>query len=153
MPTVRIPISNTRKQSSEYARVSIQDWRRLRSVPWSKHRGGYAVTRSLGLMHRNVLNLEPGDRRQADHIDRNRLNNTRTNLRVVTAAQNSQNRASKPGSSSRYRGVGWDKSRNLWVAYVRADGKSKYLGRYADEDEAGRVAREARQLLMPYSIT
>ena len=42
-------------------------------------------------LHRMVLGLERGDKRQADHIDRNTLNNTRQNLRIATQTQNAMN--------------------------------------------------------------
>lgn len=152
MPTVRLPL-NTRFKSNLYTRVSIQDWKTVRDKPWCRHNRGYAINNERGLLHRVVLGLPKGDPRQADHIDRDRLNNTRSNLRIATPAQNSQNRDSKPGSSSRFRGVGWDKNRQRWIAYGRANGRIVSLGRYDDEEQAALIAQEWRQENMPYSIT
>ena len=52
-------------------------------------RGGVCVTR---YMHREVCGLRAGDRLEADHINHNRLDNRRTNLRVVSHAENMRNR-------------------------------------------------------------
>lgn len=117
---------------------------------------GYAVTmvpseggkqRSLYL-HRLLLGLDFGDKRQADHINRDRLDNRRSNLRVVTHAENSQNRGSKPGSLSSYRGVTFDLRYGLWRAYVCG----KTLGRFPTEIEAARVAARFRAEHMPFSV-
>lgn len=71
---------------------------------WYLDNNGYAaryVPQRTQLLHRAVLNLLPGDPRQGDHIDGRRLNNRRSNLRIVTPAENAQNRPSRPGTSSR----------------------------------------------------
>jgi hypothetical protein len=101
-------------------------------------------------MHRLVLGLNAGDNRQGDHINRNRLDNRRDNLRIVNNhAEQNQNRGSHKGSTSRHRGVCWNAKRRKWEVYVCVNGKRKNLGRYDDEAEAGRVAIEYRRQVMP----
>ena len=83
-----------------------------------------------------------------DHIDRNRSNNRIENLREVTNQQNSFNMnkcVSINGKlpSSNYKGVTWDKSRNSWIAYIKINRKTKYLGRFIDEIEAAQAYNEA----------
>lgn len=46
-------------------------------------------------------------------------------------------------NSSKYKGVSWNKKRKKWHVSIYIDGKTKYLGSYADEDEAGRVYNKA----------
>ena len=102
------------------------------------------------LLHREILGLVHGDGLEADHVDGNRLNNRRSNLRAVTPAENSQNLASRPGTS-RYRGVSWCKRARKWQAQAKANGRIHYLGKFADEHEAGRVASEYRLQIMPFT--
>lgn len=102
-------------------------------------------------LHRELMGLTRGDGLEVDHRDRNRLNHRRSNLRVVTPRANSQNVSSTAGTSSKYRGVTWDKRRRKWQAQVMADGKRQHLGSYSSEEEAAEVARNARATLMPYA--
>lgn len=149
MPTVRMAV-NKRAQSGLYTRVSIQDWCKVRNHSWSVSRG-YAYHTDLGRLSRYILGLKKGDPRQADHTDRDRLNNTRSNLRVVTHAQNGQNKSKQAGTSSRYRGVSWHKGGRKWMAEVEVQGKKTYLGLFTDEERAGEAAREARKRILPFA--
>lgn len=47
-----------------------------------------------------------------DHIDRDRCNNCKDNLRWVNSSENSQNREKKENTSSKYKGVYWNKVNN-----------------------------------------
>lgn len=66
----------------------------------------------------------------------NSLNNQRLNLRDATHAQNSMNRRSYRGSTSKYKGVFWDAQFQKWHARITVAGKQKFLGRYLDELDA-----------------
>lgn len=68
-------------------------------------------------------------------------------LEAVTHRENMTRHWQRRGSSSRYPGVSWRKREKKWYAYVYADGRMMSLGFYCDEDEAGRVAAEARARL------
>ena len=125
---------------------------------WTWHLGakGYAVRFDTALnrnvwMAREIVGLKLGDRRQADHISRDKLDNRRANLRVVTAAQNSQNVPARRKTSA-HRGVCWDRSIGRWIAYAHRHGKRVYLGSFADESAAAAKAVAWRREHMPYSI-
>lgn len=76
-------------------------------------------------------------------VDDDRL----ANLRPCTVSQNSLN--SKRNARGRANGLprGVEKKGNRFRAWVSVDGKTKKLGHYATEEEAGVVAREAREKL------
>lgn len=101
-------------------------------------------------MHRQVLRMVKGDRREVDHVNGNPLDNRALNLRRVTRRQNGQNLGSH-GGSSRYRGVWWAKSNNAWCAMVKLNGERHYLGQFEDEDEAGAVAQRFREEHMSHT--
>jgi hypothetical protein len=106
------------------------------------------------LLHRFLMGLRPGDARQVDHRNLDRLDCRRANMRVVTKAQNQQNLAAGgvPGTSSRYRGVSWNKATGRWRAQAKVAGRKHWLGDFHDEDEAGRVAAAFRAAHMPFAL-
>ena len=154
--SARIPLRGTDGSIRAWAMIDAEDLGDLGQFRWRLMNTGY-VARHRGknteLMHRRILGLMPGDKRQADHKDRDRLNNQRSNLRVVSGAtENHQNRESYRGSTSKYRGVSWYPRDGLWTARAQLHGRIYFLGRFEDEDEAARVAAEWRQVNMPYSV-
>lgn len=118
---------------------------------------GYAVrsTRVDGKqqivwLHREILGLKRTDSREADHINRDRLDNRRANLRVATRFQNRQNLASM-GGSSKHRGVSWDKRSGKWRAQAGLSGRKHFIGYFKTEQEAADAAARFREQNMPYS--
>lgn len=135
----------------------ITQWR------WSLSRGGYAMrtTRRGGgrrgpsttiLLHRLLLALERGDRRQVDHVNGDRLDCRRANLRVVPGHAANRQNVVLTGGSSAYRGVSWDKRTRSWRAGLKVNGRSVWIGRFDDEVEAAKAAAEARRAMLPYSV-
>lgn len=80
--------------------------------------------------------LMPGVSR-VDHRDGNGLNYQRENLRPATNRQNAQGFCHKKlGSTSKYRGVCWDKKVSKWMAYITVNSRLKFLGYFIDETKA-----------------
>ena len=88
-------------------------------------------------MHRRVLGEPSGF--LVDHINGVTLDNRRSNLRAVRAAENAKNRASAKGSSSPFLGVSIDNLHKKWVAQIQIKGKKVLLGLFTDETEAARA--------------
>jgi hypothetical protein len=107
---------------------------------WHLSANGYAVSggwRAKRLyIHQLVLPVPTGY--EVDHVNRNKLDNRRTNLRMATRAQNARNRVRSEGARARYRGVQLAPS-GKWGAYIRVDGKQKWLGCFDSPEEAARV--------------
>ena len=92
-------------------------------------------------MHRYIM-LVFDREDQVDHKNLNPLDNRRENLRVCTNLQNQMNRGPRRGSSSKYKGVQWDKGRNRWKAGITIKGKLHFIGRYLLEKEAAKMYDE-----------
>ena len=115
---------------------------------WKIARDGYVHCRytvSRGrrkwrFIHRVILGLADGDPLQVDHINRNKRDNRRENLRIVTAAVNSQNRLRVHEKSSRYANVCWNRGCRKWQASVKVGGRNHHLGLFDDELEAALTA-------------
>lgn len=84
--------------------------------------------------HRMLMQPPPGF--QVDHINGNRLDNRRCNLRVVTPKVNAQNIWRTKRNTSGYRGVSFDRRRNRWFAQCWSNGKNNWLGYHATLEDA-----------------
>ena|SRR5258708_2925659 len=94
-------------------------------------------------LHRFILNLEPGDP-DVDHVDGNGLNNVKANLQLATHQQNQCNqRKQLRKTSSRFKGVTWDRHAGEWKAQIKVKGKNHYLGCFAIEQEAAEAYDQA----------
>lgn len=88
------------------------------------------------LAHRLLLGLRPGDRREVDHINHDGLDNRQQNLRIADRQKNCRNMRPYKNTTSKYKGVAWDKCRNKWRAYSKIDGQQRHLGRFDREIDA-----------------
>lgn len=116
----------------------------------SKHKWyfshGYAVRyygrednkQKIARMHREIMTYSGYDilNKQIDHIDGNGLNNTKSNLRIVTQSQNLQNRGKPSNNTSGYKGVSFSKIINKWEAYITVRGHRIRLGYFDTAKDA-----------------
>jgi hypothetical protein len=137
--------------------VDDEDYDDLIKMKWYAAKDGYAAKgiphphrsgkTSRLLMHRKIMGLEHGDPREVDHINRNRLDNRRENLRICSAAENNRNVSLRKDNASGRKGVSLHKRSGKWQANIQVDGKFKYLGLYSSIDDAYRVYCDAAEKL------
>ena len=93
------------------------------------------------LLARVLLNAPPGT--VVDHINRNPLDNRKSNLRICTNAENSRNSAGKRTRTHRFRGCSLVRKRvhlpTPWIAQICKDGVVFRLGYYATEELASQA--------------
>jgi hypothetical protein len=99
--------------------------------------------RTLLLMHRRIMGLEFGDRRQVDHIDGDRLNNKLENLRLCNSQQNQWNQRLNRQSTTGLKGVYFVKRNNRWVAAMKIDGRDVTIGMFSDPMAAAHAYNKA----------
>ena len=132
--------------------LDTADIARLDSRRLSIGSHGYAQmweSKTVTLVHRWVLGLSKGDGFIGDHINGNKLDNRRMNLRIVNPSGSSQNVSGR--GKSQYRGVYPTRS-GRWQARVKFQGYVYNLGNYASEEEAAAVAASKRAELMPFCV-
>lgn len=141
--------------------VSTEDQDLLEKYKWYIN-GGYACrkvktseykihTQQLYL-HRVVAERMGLDLSQEiDHINLNKLDNRRTNLRFCTVSQNHYNTRVKSNNSSGYKGVSWHKRSGRWQAQIRFQGQLIALGYYQEAEQAYEAyCSKARELAGDY---
>ena len=79
------------------------------------------------LMHRVIMNIT-NQEIQVDHIDGNKLNNQKNNLRVCDNRHNHFNMSLYKTNTSGFKGVYWHRKAGKWVAQIYRDKKHYYLG-------------------------
>ena len=120
--------------------VDEEDYYKLKQYYWHLNDGGYVlahINKKHLRMHRYLLNYDGKD--VVDHINNNKLDNRKCNLRIITKKQNSMNSSSSKNSTSKYIGVTWDKERNKWIAQISIDCKNINLGRFDNEIDAAKA--------------
>lgn len=111
--------------------VDDEDYAWLSQWKWRRGTNGYAVRStcyekqpSSIAMHRAILNFPPKPL-EVDHINRNRLDNRRSNLRIVEKAVNLRNRGLSKNNWSGVKGICWDKTREKWQVLVTVAPKKR----------------------------
>jgi hypothetical protein len=143
--TYRIPLHNAQKEIVEWALCDANLYHQLNQIKWHLGHGGYAhgfspLCKRTMSMHHRVWQLLGNDAIThgfvIDHVNNNRIDNRRSNLRIVSYAQNAQNRLKKPGAVSRFMGV--YQSKDAWIANYGG----LYLGRFLKEEVAAYAYNE-----------
>ncbi len=103
-------------------------------------------------MHRLILNAPDGI--QVDHVNRNRLDNRRSNLRIATDLQNHFNTVKRSHNTTGYKGVSRYHKLDRWYARIALHGKVYYLGIHNSPEEAARAYdAKARELFGEFAWT
>ena len=127
--------------------VDIEDYDLIKDDYWCISLDGYAVSCSGRFtkkrLHRVLMGCENTPHVLVDHIDRDKLNNRRHNLRIVTAQQNAFNQSKRSNNKSGVIGVcWWDRDKN-WLAQIKFNYKRHFLGYYDKFEDAVRARLRA----------
>ena len=130
----------------QVAIVDDEDFEWLNQFKWyaqQHHSGDYYAVRNVKEngkrrkqhMHKLILGID-GTETMGDHIDTNKLNNTRDNLRVATCFENNRNVGISAKNTTGFKGVYLDKKCNKFFARIMANKKSIHLGVFPTAIEA-----------------
>ena len=127
--------------------VDNEDYEYLNQFNWHTDKYG-TVSSSFGGKGKKRMILarfllQPKDNKEINHIDGNRLNNQKSNLRLATSSQNKINRGPRKDNQSGYKGVSWHNQRKKWTARIMISGKYKHLGLFENLIEAARSYNKA----------
>lgn len=124
---------------------------------WYTQNQGYVVRevlvdgrRKVQLLHHLALGTTPQRGVHLDHINGDKLDNRRVNLRLTTVSQNAQNRPVRTKRGT-YRGVTWKAEKGKWCARAMISYKTHHIGYFDDEEEAARAVIAWRAEHMTHS--
>ena len=135
--------------------IDKEDLCRIEKYLIYKLGSGYATCRyktEMKSLHRIILNAKPGQ--LVDHINGNKLDNRKSNLRFLNKAGNGLNAKIRTNNTSGIKGVAWNKSAKKWIVQIgnTKNGSYKYLGCFDDKTKAALVyTKEAEARLTQYT--
>lgn len=121
----------------------LEDYDLIKDYCWYLDNSGYIRTnirddktnKATSIqIQRLIMNYPDG--LYVDHINHNKRDNRKENLRVVTNQQNSMNHKIRSGNKSGVSGVTFSKQRNKWRAFITVDYKNVNLGYYDNFEDA-----------------
>lgn len=115
-----------------FAIVDIEDLEKCKPFKWHFERDYVFCTATKWYLHHVVLNHKPSKMIVVDHINGNRKDCRKSNLRLCTKAQNNYNSAHGKNNTSGFVGVSFYKPTGKWLAQICKDGKHYHLGYYVD---------------------
>ena len=125
------------KNSELIAYIDKEDYELVKDYTWNirDRDNGYSGYKSISTRINNkyvtLASLITGYA-YCDHIDRNPLNNRRSNLREATHTENMRNCSKRKDNTSGYIGVTWNKRVNMWEAQLNINKKCLHLGKFTD---------------------
>lgn len=137
----------------KFALVDDEDYNYLMQWKWICSAVGYAVRSEYSRdehgkrvqkaiwMHRVILKIQ--DNLLTDHIDCDKLNNQKANLRSCTHGENMMNFKIKKNNTSGFKGVHWAKREQKWVSRIGVNGKKKLLGYFSCKIQAAKAYNDA----------
>lgn len=141
-------------KSSVEVFVDDEDFDKVSRWSWQLSANGYACRNHWTgdryvkmYMHRFIMDTPTG--MDTDHINRNKLDNRRANLRVVSRGINNHNTGPSVANTSGHKGVGWFKPAGLWRAYIKHSSSPKRieLGYFKTKEEAIAARQNAEKEL------
>ena len=128
--------------------VDDEDYEWLNQWRWYLGNEGYAQrndysdgNHTIIRMHNLLLDAKNGH--WIDHINRNKLDNSKNNLRHATALQSIGNIGLASHNTSGYKGVSHMKGANKWRAYIKISRKQKSLGHFNSPEDAAMAYNRA----------
>lgn len=134
------------KHNEEVARskIDLEDINLVKQYKWNLTPQNYCRNGTYCIsLHSLIIGDYDTKKFAIDHINRDRLDNRRSNLRVVDYSLNGFNKGKQSNNTSGHVGVSWEKKRNKWETHIKVNGKKKFLGYFDDIDDAIKVRKEA----------
>jgi len=144
-----ISLYDNRESEVATAVIDTEDIAKVKNLKWRFIKSkGYAISgrgKAAVLMHRFIIDAPKG--LLIDHVNFNKLDNRKINLRVCSSFQNMQHRKLTKRNVTGIKGIYWHKQTQKWAVEIRKDNKKYWLGLYDSKECAARVYDKAAKKL------
>lgn len=125
----------------------LEDYDKIKDYCWYKHHTGYITakntkTDSHCTLHKLVMD-DLDNEYMFDHINNNKVDCSKSNLRKATYSQNNRNVKNRRNNKSGTTGVHWRKREQAWYAHIVVNKKDIYLGTYKKIKDAVAARKKA----------
>lgn len=124
--------------------IDTVNLKKVNKYKWHIHQNQYArhnIRPERGFMHHIITPIIKG--MVIDHINRNKLDNRQSNLRVVNQKVNRRNSGLDNTNTTGVKGVYFYKRHNKWSSGIRIDNRLIHLGYFIDKEYAIKSRKEA----------
>ena len=132
--------------SGDCFQIDCDDYPLVAQFKWVTNTAGYFVA-SLGRRENHIflhrLIMKPADGEFVDHIDGDKGNCRRSNMRLCSQTENNRNIGLQENNQSGYKGVHWASDRGKWRADITVDRKHIHLGSFDSPTKAAQAYDEA----------
>ena len=114
--------------------IDPDDYEKIKDESFCLTLKGYVYSGKHKLLHRILM--EAPDGMDVDHINGDKLDNQKSNLRICTHQENMMNQGKQKNNTSGFKGVSFDKQRQKFKAHINIYGKKKHLGYFEKAEDA-----------------
>jgi hypothetical protein len=133
--------------------IDDEDYPKVKLFTWYISKIGYVVSdigprgkRRQIRLHRLLLNVLDA-KTLVDHINRNELDNRKSNLRIANKQQNGANAELSKHNTSGFKGVSYKADKGKWKSYIAVNGRQIHAGYF---NTAAEAARQYNKLAIQY---
>ena len=116
--------------------IDLEDFEKIHEYRWYLTKRGYwgaynPKTKKKIMLHKFLC---PTDSYSVDHVNHNKNDNRKKNLRPASALENNRNRQISHTNKSGFIGVSHNGS--SWIAHININNKTKHLGSFKKKEDA-----------------
>lgn len=125
----------------------LEDYNLIKDYCWHITNDGYVASNDFNNNYKIIKlhRLLFPNAKVVDHINHNKSDCRKTNLRECTHSENNMNRSLHSNNTSGVTGVSWYKQISKWCATIKINGKQKHLGAYVNFEDAKRARLQAEE--------
>lgn len=116
-----LTLYDKRENTVAEAIIDSEDISQVSMHKWYLHNQGYVGSKTAKLLHRFVMKATSGQ--MIDHINKNKLDNRKENLRITSRSVNVHNSKMHITNTSGTKGVCFHRGTEKWEAFISIDGK------------------------------